>query len=45
LVYPTGPRSFFSVCGDGSLSLVELDDGGAAHQMRTEPLFIWRPIR
>jgi methylamine dehydrogenase heavy chain len=39
LVYPTGPRSFFSVCGDGSLSLVDLDDGGAAHQMRTEPLF------
>src|SRR5271168_678188 len=26
LVYPTGPRSFFSVCGDGSLLLVELDD-------------------
>ena len=39
LVYPTGPRSFFSVCGDGSLSLVELDDSGAAHQKRTEPLF------
>ena len=39
LVYPTGPRSFFSVCGDGSLSLVDLDDNGAAHQMRTEPLF------
>jgi methylamine dehydrogenase heavy chain len=39
LVYPTGPRSFFSVCGDGSLSLVELDDSGAAHQKRTQPLF------
>ena len=39
LVYPTGPRSFFSVCGDGSLSLVELDDTGAARQKRTEPLF------
>jgi methylamine dehydrogenase heavy chain len=39
LVYPTGPRSFFSVCGDGSLSLVELDDTGAAHQKRTQPLF------
>src|SRR5258708_11857139 len=32
LVYPTGPRSFFSVCGDGSLSLVALDDAGGAHQ-------------
>lgn len=39
LVYPTGPRSFFSVCGDGSLSLVELDDSGAGHQKRTQPLF------
>jgi methylamine dehydrogenase heavy chain len=39
LVYPTGPRSFFSVCGDGSLSLVELDDSGAANQKRTQPLF------
>jgi methylamine dehydrogenase heavy chain len=39
LVYPTGPRSFFSVCGDGSLSLVELDDSGAARQKRTQPLF------
>jgi methylamine dehydrogenase heavy chain len=39
LVYPTGPRSFFSVCGDGSLSLAELDDNGAAHQQRTKPMF------
>ena len=39
LVYPTGPRSFFSVCGDGSLSLAALDDAGAAHQTRTAPLF------
>jgi methylamine dehydrogenase heavy chain len=39
LVYPTGPRSFFSVCGDGSLSLAELDEAGAAHQTRTPPLF------
>jgi methylamine dehydrogenase heavy chain len=39
LVYPTGPRSFFSVCGDGSLSLVDLDDNGAPHQQRTQPLF------
>jgi methylamine dehydrogenase heavy chain len=39
LVYATGPRSFFSVCGDGSLSLAELDDAGAAHQTRTQPVF------
>jgi methylamine dehydrogenase heavy chain len=39
LIYPTGPRSFFSMCGDGSLSLVNLDDKGAAVQTRTQPLF------
>jgi methylamine dehydrogenase heavy chain len=38
LAYPTGPRSFFSVCGDGSLLLVTLDDNGGAQQKRTEPL-------
>ncbi len=39
LVYPTGPRSFFSVCGDGSLLLADVDDSGAAHQKRTKPVF------
>jgi len=39
LVYPTGPRSFFSVCGDGALLLVELDDNGVARSKRTQPLF------
>jgi methylamine dehydrogenase heavy chain len=39
LVYPTGSRSFFSVCGDGSLLLVGLDDAGIAHQKRTQPVF------
>jgi len=38
LEYPTGPRSFFTVCGDGSLLLVNLDDNGAARQRRTQPL-------
>jgi methylamine dehydrogenase heavy chain len=38
LVYPTGPRSFFSVCGDGSLLLVSLNDAGVAQQKRTQPL-------
>jgi len=40
LVYPTGARTFFSVCGDGSALVVELDDNGAvAKQSRTERLF------
>ena len=38
LVYPTGPRSFFSVCGDGSLLLVSLNDAGIAQEKRTQPL-------
>jgi methylamine dehydrogenase heavy chain len=38
LVHPTGPRSFFSVCGDGSLLLVSLNDAGIAQQKRTQPL-------
>ena len=40
LVYPTGARSFFSICADGSLLLTTLTDaGGAAHQERTAALF------
>jgi methylamine dehydrogenase heavy chain len=40
LIYPTGPRSFFTVCGDGGLLLVELNDKGAvARRSRTQPLF------
>jgi methylamine dehydrogenase heavy chain len=33
LVYPTGPRSFFSICGDGALLVTTLTDAGelAAH--------------
>jgi methylamine dehydrogenase heavy chain len=38
LVYPTGPRSLFSVCGDGSLLLISLNDAGVAQQKRTQPL-------
>ena len=30
LVYPTGPRSFFSLCADGALLDVHLDDAGHA---------------
>jgi len=39
LVYPTGPRSFFSVCGDGSLALGQLDESGGVTLSRSEPIF------
>ena len=40
LVYPTGPRSFFSICGDGTLLHVHLDDTGrATTQDRTGHMF------
>jgi methylamine dehydrogenase heavy chain len=40
LVYPTGPRSFFSLCGDGTALAVRLDDaGGVSARERTSRLF------
>jgi methylamine dehydrogenase heavy chain len=40
LVYPTGPRSFFSICADGSLLDVRLnEDGTGASQDRTPRMF------
>ena len=40
LVYPTGPRSFFSICADGSLLDTRLDEkGGVALQRRTSRMF------
>ncbi len=40
LIYPTGPRSFFTLCGDGSAQLITLSDKGAvAKQNRTLRLF------
>lgn len=40
LVYPTGPRSFFSICADGTLLDVRLNDNGTlAHQERTSRMF------
>ena len=40
LVYPTGPRGFFSLCGDGTALTVRLDDAGkAAGKARTAKLF------
>jgi methylamine dehydrogenase heavy chain len=39
LVYPTGKRSFFSLCGDGAALQVELDDSGrASSKKRTAKL-------
>ena len=36
LVYPTGPRSFFSMCGDGALLVTTLTDAGTlASHVRT----------
>jgi methylamine dehydrogenase heavy chain len=40
LVYPTGPRSFFSICADGALLDVHLDaTGHVASQKRTPRMF------
>ena len=40
LVYPTGPRSFFSICADGGVLSVTLDDAGKiARQVHSAPLF------
>ena len=39
LVYPTGPRSFFSICGDGALLETTLTDAGTlARHKRTAEL-------
>lgn len=40
LVYPTGPRSFFSLCNDGVALQVQLDDSGrATAKTRSAKLF------
>jgi methylamine dehydrogenase heavy chain len=40
LVYPSGPRTFFSVCGDGAVLLVTLgEDGKLANRVRSAALF------
>jgi methylamine dehydrogenase heavy chain len=40
LVYPTGPLSFFSICADGTLLDVRLNEqGGVARQQRTARMF------
>lgn len=40
LVYPAGPRRFFSLCGDGALLLLALDEKGQeASRLRSSPFF------
>ncbi|HEY0938929.1 MAG TPA: amine dehydrogenase large subunit [Steroidobacter sp.] len=40
LIYPTGPRGFFSLCSDATLLQVQTDDSGqAVTKTRTKPLF------
>jgi methylamine dehydrogenase heavy chain len=40
LVYPTGPREFGSLCGDGTAAEIELHpDGRQARSSRSEPFF------
>jgi methylamine dehydrogenase heavy chain len=40
LVYSAGPRRFFSICGDGSVFTVTLDDDGhEVSKTRSEPFF------
>jgi methylamine dehydrogenase heavy chain len=39
LVYPTGPRSFASLCGDGTLATFVLDDAGAVVARGRTPKF------
>jgi methylamine dehydrogenase heavy chain len=40
LAFPTGPRSFFSICGDGGLLSVKLDEEGkASAKSHSKPLF------
>lgn len=37
LVYPTGPRSFFSLCGDGTALAVRLDEAGTVTASERTP--------
>ena len=40
LVYPTGPRSFFTICADGALLDVHLDDAGhVSSRVHTQDFF------
>jgi methylamine dehydrogenase heavy chain len=41
IIMPTGTRSFLTICGDGTLQLIRLDEKGLeAARVRTRPFFI-----
>jgi methylamine dehydrogenase heavy chain len=41
IIMPTGPRGFLTICGDGTLQLIRLDERGAeAARVRTKPFFV-----
>jgi methylamine dehydrogenase heavy chain len=40
LVYPTGPRTFFSICGDGALLVTRLTDEGRVARSDRTAVFI-----
>jgi len=40
LVYPTGPRTFFSICGDGALLVTRLTDQGKVARSDRTAVFI-----
>jgi methylamine dehydrogenase heavy chain len=40
IIMPTGPRGFLTICGDGTLQLIRLDERGAeAARVRSKPFF------
>jgi len=39
LEYPTGVHTFFSICGDGALSLAQITDSGDVTLTRSAPVF------
>jgi methylamine dehydrogenase heavy chain len=41
IIMPTGARGFLTICGDGTLQLIRLDERGAeAARLRTKPFFV-----
>ena len=41
IIMPSGPRGFLTLCGDGTLQLIRLDEQGAeAARVRTKPFFV-----
>jgi methylamine dehydrogenase heavy chain len=41
IIMPTGPRGFLTICGDGTVQLIRLDESGAeTARVRTKPFFV-----